>query len=94
MLRGLIYALLSILLITFIRGVVGILTKGVSDLFKEEQGGDSAGGGPSRPKEVSGELLKDPVCGTYVASTSTYRKTVAGKTHVFCSEKCRDQFAA
>jgi len=94
MLRGIIYALLSILLLTFIRGVVGILTKGVSDLFKEEQASGGSGSGPARPKEVGGELVKDPVCGTYVASTSAYRKTVGGKTHVFCSEKCRDQFAS
>ena len=93
MLRGLIYALLSILLITFIRGVVGILTKGVSDLFKEEQA-DAPGRGPARATEVGGEVVKDPVCGTYVTSTSAYRKTVDGQTHVFCSEKCRDRFAA
>lgn len=94
MLRGIIYALLSILLLAFIRGVVGILTKGVGDLFKEEQASSGSGGGGGRAKEVSGELLKDPVCGTYVSSSSAFRKTVAGKTHVFCSEKCRDQFAA
>jgi len=94
MLRGIIYALLSILLLAFIRGVVGILTKGVGDLFKEEQASGGSGGAAGRAKEVSGELLKDPVCGTYVSSSSSFRKTVAGKTHVFCSEKCRDQFAA
>ena len=94
MLRGIIYALLSILLLAFIRGVVGILTKGVGDLFKEEQASGGSGGGGARAKEVSGELLKDPVCGTYVSSSSAFRKTVAGKTHDFCSEKCRDQFAA
>lgn len=92
MLRAIIYALLSILLIAFIRGVAGILTKGMSDFFKEEQaasGSSSASGG----QQATGELLKDPVCGTYVASTSAFRKTIAGKTHVFCSEKCRDKFA-
>ncbi|MEP7362439.1 MAG: YHS domain-containing protein [Acidobacteriota bacterium] len=93
MLRGLIYALLSILLITFIRGVVGILTKGVGDLFKEEQAAKGPGG-KAAPREVGGELLKDPVCGTYVSSNSAFKRTVGGKTHVFCSEKCRDQFAA
>jgi YHS domain-containing protein len=93
MLRGLIYALLSILFITFIRGVVGILTKGVGDLFKEEQAAKGPGG-QATPKEVGGELLKDPVCGTYVSSNSAFKRTVGGKTHVFCSEKCRDQFAA
>ena len=94
MLRGLIYALLSILLIAFIRGVVGILTKGVGDLFKEEQAAKGPGSGKGAPKEVGGELVKDPVCGTYVSSNSAFRRSVGGKTHVFCSEKCRDQFAA
>jgi YHS domain-containing protein len=88
------YALLSILLLTFIRGVVGILTKGVADLFKEDQAGGGARGGPKAPRAVSGELVKDPVCGTYVSSNSAFRRTVGGTTHVFCSEKCRDKFAA
>jgi len=94
MLRGIIYALLSILLIAFIRGVLGILTKGVGDLFKEEQAAKGPGGGTAAPKELGGELLKDPVCGTYVSSTSAFKRTIAGKTLVFCSEKCRDRFAA
>jgi len=93
MLRGIIYALLSILLIAFIRGVVGILTKGVGELFKEEQAAKGPGGAAA-PKEVGGELLKDPVCGTYVSSNSAFKRTIAGKTLVFCSEKCRDRFAA
>lgn len=92
MLRGIIYALLSILLITFIRGVIGILTKGVGDLFKEEQAARTTGTAPA--KEVGGELMKDPVCGTYVSANSAFKRTAGGKTHVFCSEKCRDQFAA
>ena len=93
MLRGIIYALLSILLITFIRGVIGILTRGVGDLFKEEQAA-RAPGSPPTPKEAGGELMKDPLCGTYVSSNSAFKRTSGGKTHVFCSEKCRDQFAA
>ena len=96
MLRGIVYALLSILLITFIRGVVGILTKGVGDLFKEEQAargpGEGSGGGRAAPKEVGGELVKDPVCGTYVSTASAFQRTVGGKTHVFCSEECRNAF--
>lgn len=95
MLRGIIYALLSILLIAFIRGVVGILTKGVGDLLKEEQAGQGSGSrASSTPKEAGGELMKDPVCGTYVSSNSAFRRTISGTTHVFCSEKCRDKFAA
>jgi hypothetical protein len=59
MLRALIYTLLGILVITFLRGVIGIITKGLGDLFKEEadQMRDASG---AKKAEFGGELVKDP----------------------------------
>lgn len=38
------------------------------------------------------KLVRDPVCGTYVAPGSALSLTAAGSTHYFCSEECRAKF--
>ncbi len=39
-------------------------------------------------------LQMDPVCGTYVAVDSSFKKIAAGKVYHFCSAECRNRFAA
>ena len=55
---------------------------------------EAAGGGPrgrqARPPGV--KLVRDPVCGTYVATGSPLSITAGGTTHYFCSERCRGEF--
>lgn len=42
---------------------------------------------------ASGEMVKDPVCGTYVSSNNDIRvKDNKGKVYCFCSYECRDKF--
>ncbi|MCF8104604.1 MAG: transcriptional regulator [Desulfohalobiaceae bacterium] len=47
-----------------------------------------------REKEVeeSGEMVKDPVCGTYVSSDSGIRVKEGNQVYRFCSYECRDKF--
>jgi YHS domain-containing protein len=55
---------------------------------------------PGRPIARSGRsgpppstvLQMDPVCGTYVAVDSSFKKIAAGKVYHFCSVECRDRF--
>lgn len=35
------------------------------------------------------ELVRDPVCGTFVVPNTSLGSTSGGRTHYFCSEKCR-----
>ncbi len=35
------------------------------------------------------ELVRDPVCGTFVLPNKSLGSTSGGHTHYFCSEKCR-----
>ena len=44
-------------------------------------------------QNTAGELHKDPVCGTYVAEGSAWRRQVAGQTFYYCSETCREKHA-
>ena len=39
-----------------------------------------------------GEMVKDPVCGTYVSSDSDIRVKDGDQVYCFCSYECRDSF--
>ena len=51
-------------------------------------------GGTRRKRSIrpSVKLVRDPVCGTFVAPRQELSLTAGGETHYFCSEKCRKQF--
>ncbi len=54
-----------------------------------------AAGGPSKGRRAQPpgvKLVRDPVCGTYVASGSSLSATSSGMTHYFCSERCLGEF--
>jgi YHS domain-containing protein len=93
MLRALIYGLMSILLITFVRGVIGLIMREMGNLTGASRG---AGPGKSQAKsaDFGGNLVKDPVCGTFVPAGSPHIKSLGGQTYRFCSEECRDKFHA
>lgn len=40
----------------------------------------------------SEELVEDPVCGTYIPISQSYRKEIFGKTYYFCSKQCCEKF--
>jgi YHS domain-containing protein len=40
------------------------------------------------------KMVKDPVCGTFVVPGKALSATADGATLWFCSERCRDAFAA
>jgi YHS domain-containing protein len=48
---------------------------------------------PPAPREqLGGELKQDPVCGTFVAVSSSIKGTVNGEVIHFCSTACRDKY--
>ena len=38
----------------------------------------------------TGQLHKDPVCGTYVAESTPFRRQISGDTFYYCSDRCRE----
>lgn len=40
----------------------------------------------------SGEMVKDPICGTYVSKDSDIRVKEGDTVYYFCSYECRDEF--
>lgn len=43
---------------------------------------------------AAGELVRDPVCGTYIDADSTITVRNGETLHRFCSYDCRDKFLA
>lgn len=76
------FILLTILLIliarAFWRIVDGILDSG------------RPAGRRQTPKAV--KLVRDPICGVFVSPELALSLTAGGRTHHFCSDKCRDEF--
>jgi YHS domain-containing protein len=90
MLRAVAYLIASVLVITVLRSIIGIVLKGFSDLFHPEQPDQKGPHAPAVP--AGGELKKDPVCGTFISTATSIQKRVGGEVYYFCSAECRDKF--
>jgi hypothetical protein len=87
MIRAFIYALVTIVAITFLRMVMGVISRGFSDLLKEEtkKPETRASGVPT-----GGELKPCRKCGTYVVASAALKAEAGGETSYYCSDACRD----
>jgi YHS domain-containing protein len=90
MFRIIFYLLSAIFLISFLRGVIGVVTKAFSALLSPAQEPSSRPAAANVP--LTGELKRDPVCGTYIATTTSLKHTTGSETVYFCSTACRDKF--
>lgn len=92
MTRAILYLIAFVLVIGVARSVLGIISKGIADLFNPASSGTP--GQANRPSHLptSDALKKDPVCGTFIAASTSLHKTVHGETYYFCSTACRDKF--
>jgi YHS domain-containing protein len=73
--------------------LVGILVLMIARAFWRVVDGilDGARGGQERGGTAV-KLVRDPVCGTYVAPTAALSLSAGGTTHYFCSEECRAKY--
>jgi YHS domain-containing protein len=97
MFRAIVYAILGLLAISFFRGVLNIFTRSLSDAMNS--GSNAGNAQPNQPQPADranfgGDLVKDPVCGTFVSSKSSLSLTTGATAHCFCSQACLDQFRA
>jgi YHS domain-containing protein len=86
--------LLTVFVLTVLKSIVGIVLKGFAQAMKPDS--NALRGGPRNSQEVplTGELKKDPVCGTYIAAATSLKEKVGGQTIHFCSQECRDKYVA
>lgn len=73
--------------------VIGIACFVMWKLFSGDQKKKQAGQGKQQEKKVkAGEMVKDPICGTYVEKDSDIRVRNGEKVECFCSYECRDKY--
>lgn len=95
MFRVIVYLLITIFLISIVRAVVGVILKGFSELVSPSQQRRATARGPSSAEiPLTGELKKDPVCGTYTSAATSIKQTFGKETLYFCSPQCRDKYVA
>jgi len=94
MFRAIFYLLLSVVVITVAKSIIGIVLRGVAEAMKP--GSSAPGAAPRPPNQVplTGELKKDPVCGTYISAATSIQEKMGGQTFHFCSPECRDKYVA
>jgi len=91
MFRALLELIVTILVALVARAIFTSVMKGfgaaASNAFQQQAPP------PAQPKETprAGELHKDPVCGTYVAESTSFRRQLSGKTVYYCSDVCRQK---
>jgi YHS domain-containing protein len=90
MVRALAYLIATVLAISVVRSIIGIVLKGFADLFHPAEPQQKGPRVPVVP--AGGELKKDPVCGTFISTATAMHKRVGGETYYFCSTECRDKF--
>ena len=95
MFRAILELLVTILFAMLIRAVVSGLLKGFTS-FSRSAAPPPEPPRPSRPSapqgpQIAGELHRDPVCGTFVAESSPYRRGAGQQTFYYCSESCREK---
>jgi YHS domain-containing protein len=87
MFRGFFRIFVIILAFAFIRYFFYLVKKAFS-------GQPRRAGGHASAARQGEQLLRDPICGTFVAERSAVTATARGVTHHFCSVACRDKFMA
>lgn len=91
MFRAILYLMITVIVISVIRTVLGIIGK-VFAAMMTPQNGPGAAGPTAKAPPATESLHKDPVCGTFVAPSTAWQMAANGKTYYFCSTACRDKF--
>jgi len=47
---------------------------------------------PKPPQRLSGTMVKDEACNTYIPKEEAIREIIEGKEYFFCSKDCRRKF--
>jgi len=94
MFRVIFELLLTVVVITVLRSIIGIVLKGFGQAMRPGSPPPSGAPHPSAQVPLSGELKKDPVCGTYISTATSIKERTGGQTLHFCSQQCRDKYVA
>jgi YHS domain-containing protein len=87
MFRNVFRLFLVLIAVLFVRQVIVLIARAFSQPASGKEQPQ-----PDPPSASGGELRKDPVCGTFVAVSSSIKQNVDGQVVHFCSTACRDKY--
>jgi len=93
MFRIIFWLLGLVVIISLLRGVIGIVMRVLAEIFNP-RAPQRAGTRIENQVPLSGELKRDPACGTYISAATSLKENVGGETCYFCSKQCRDKYVA
>ena len=64
------------------------VVKQVSGMLHPERGNDES----SAPQNIQDDMVKDPVCSTYIPKSLARHKEFDGEIYYFCSDECVTKF--
>jgi uncharacterized protein len=88
--RGLVYLLYVVIVLLVVRMIGRSLARLFGTGSKVQGRGKAA---PARPRAVE-DLVRDPVCSTYVPRSRALTAVIEGRPEHFCSEACRERARA
>lgn len=89
MFRFILYLLFSLVFISILKSVVGVLSKGLGSLLRSAN--PPAPAGPRSGGQLGGDLHRDPVCGTFVAESTPFQRRLTGQVFYYCSGTCKEK---
>jgi hypothetical protein len=89
--RFILYLLASLILISILRSVIGVISKGIASALKSANLPPETG--PRTTGQLGGDLHRDPVCGTFVAESTPFQRRLTGQVFYYCSDACREKHA-
>lgn len=92
MIKALLGILVSILAVTFLRAVMGLLVKGAKEALQPEEPATTAG--RRAPPESGTRLRKCGACGTFAPETRMLRHSTREADVFYCSKECEKQAKA
>lgn len=100
MLRAILELIVTIIIAMAARAILTSVMRGIGNAGRTAYGGGVQNNPPDQnsskaasASEPTGELHKDPVCGTYVAESTRFRRQFSGQTFYYCSDACREKHA-
>jgi YHS domain-containing protein len=96
--RAVLELVLTIIAIIVARAILTSLMRGVGNAARTSTASPASDQNQARTQSApesqpTGELHKDPVCGTYVAESTPFHRQIAGKMFYYCSGACKEKHA-
>ncbi len=86
--RGLLWLALGLVIYLLWRAIIPSAAR-----ISSRRGGTAKGETPGGRRVIdAGDMVKDPVCNTYIPAENAIKEDIGDKTYYFCSPECRDKF--